>query len=222
MKDHAYLKGKYEGRCFLIGNGHSLSPESLERLTEEYTFATNLIGKMYTKTRWRPSFYACFDVHVWDKHGDLVFPNLENCEYSFVSDVVGRRGNFSEHDTEKVVNVDTIKGAHPDLSNFGPEDKVHMYSTTMYPMFQIAVWMGFNPIYLLANDLYGDGPLHFYDEDIMMAYKPSRLRKIRQNQIIAHGLIALHAEKHNVSVMNATEGGDLEVHERVKLDEVFK
>ena len=36
------LQNKYEGkRCFIIGNGPSLTPEDLDRIKDEYSFASN-------------------------------------------------------------------------------------------------------------------------------------------------------------------------------------
>ena len=55
-------KGKYKGRrCFIIGNGPSLTLEDLETLGSEITFATNRIYHIYEQTAWRPSFYCIQD-----------------------------------------------------------------------------------------------------------------------------------------------------------------
>ena len=52
----AYLKsvkGKYKGqRCFVLGNGPSLSPDDLNMLKDEITFASNRIYKIFDKQVW--------------------------------------------------------------------------------------------------------------------------------------------------------------------------
>ena len=61
------LKDQHRGeRCFVIGNGPSLSPEDLQKLHENgiACFATNRIYKMFDRTDWRPTYYVSEDVNV--------------------------------------------------------------------------------------------------------------------------------------------------------------
>ena len=59
------LKNKYEGmRCFIIGNGPSLTIDDLELLEKEHCFAFNRIYETYDKTKWRPEFYMVLDNDV--------------------------------------------------------------------------------------------------------------------------------------------------------------
>mgnify|MGYP003295767544 CR=1 FL=1 len=56
------LKDKFDGqRCFLIGNGPSLSAEDLEKVRGEYSFSCNKIYKAFDKTNFRPCFYIVDD-----------------------------------------------------------------------------------------------------------------------------------------------------------------
>lgn len=56
------LKDSHKGeRCFLIGNGPSLTGEDLHLLKDEYTFGTNMVYKIFDKTDWRPSFHCVSD-----------------------------------------------------------------------------------------------------------------------------------------------------------------
>ena len=60
---------KYKGihcgeRCFIIGNGPSLSPQDLEMLRDEICFAANRIYDIYAQTTWRPTYYGIQDLFV--------------------------------------------------------------------------------------------------------------------------------------------------------------
>ncbi|HJD45240.1 MAG TPA: hypothetical protein H9909_00215, partial [Candidatus Mediterraneibacter norfolkensis] len=57
-----HLKNKHKGeRCFVIGNGPSLTAEDLELLKGEITFAANRIYMLFDRTDWRPTYYFCAD-----------------------------------------------------------------------------------------------------------------------------------------------------------------
>ena len=69
-EDAQYIRGlrdTHKGeRCFVIGNGPSLTPADLDILAEKmvFCFAVNRIYKMYPKTVWRPSIYMTLDTFV--------------------------------------------------------------------------------------------------------------------------------------------------------------
>lgn len=64
------LKDSHKGeRCFLIGNGPSLTGEDLHLLKDEYTFGTNMVYKIFDKTDWRPSFHCVSDTIYASKLG---------------------------------------------------------------------------------------------------------------------------------------------------------
>lgn len=64
------MKDSHKGeRCFLIGNGPSLTGEDLHLLKDEYTFGTNMVYKIFDKTDWRPSFHCVSDTIYASKLG---------------------------------------------------------------------------------------------------------------------------------------------------------
>ena len=64
-KSLAEFKNKYAGkRCFIIGNGPSLTPSDLDLIKGEYSFAANRIYYIFEKTEWRPTFYCNQDLNV--------------------------------------------------------------------------------------------------------------------------------------------------------------
>ncbi|MBO7254734.1 MAG: hypothetical protein J6V36_05480, partial [Clostridia bacterium] len=61
----AKLKDSHKGeRCFIIGNGPSLSVNDLNKIYEKNipTFSTNRIFKLFEKTDWRPTYYVSEDI----------------------------------------------------------------------------------------------------------------------------------------------------------------
>ena len=56
-------KNKFSGRCFIIGNGPSLTIDDLNTLKahNEICIASNSIYNLYDKTEWRPNIYTVHD-----------------------------------------------------------------------------------------------------------------------------------------------------------------
>ena len=63
--DAAYIRAlensRSGGRCFLVGNGPSITASDLDALAGEETFASNGIFKVFGGTRWRPTYYLSVD-----------------------------------------------------------------------------------------------------------------------------------------------------------------
>jgi hypothetical protein len=55
-------------RCFIIGNGPSLTPEDLAKLKSEISFGSNKIYLAFDQTEWRPSYYVVEDDHMIRQH----------------------------------------------------------------------------------------------------------------------------------------------------------
>lgn len=72
------------GRCFIIGNGPSLTMTDLEQLRDEVTFASNKIYLAFKMTSWRPSYYVLEDNHMIEQHHEEIRHHL-SCP-KFVTD----------------------------------------------------------------------------------------------------------------------------------------
>ena len=78
------LKDKYKGqRCFIIGNGPSLTVSDLESLKDEVTFASNRIFKIFDETDWRPDYYGVFDESVFCSDEIIEKINAFDCKAKF-------------------------------------------------------------------------------------------------------------------------------------------
>ena len=61
------LKDSHKGeKCFVIGNGPSLTAEDLNRLQDSGipTFAMNRVFKFFPQTKWRPTYYISEDILI--------------------------------------------------------------------------------------------------------------------------------------------------------------
>lgn len=176
------LRGKYAGeRLFVLGNGPSLSETPLEKLSNEYTFAVNEIHNIYNNTSWRPSFYLCLspqdEPEAYFRTFDLGIPCfMFESRMEFFENHAGR--NFNQ-----LSNIIALEGVplYNRLDRYEPDfnsiesisevwsvdimDKVYRYNGSMYPVMQIATYMGFDEIYLLGCDLYDDYRPHLIFEE---------------------------------------------------------
>lgn len=142
-------------RCFILGNGPSLTLEDIERLRWEYTFASNKIYLCFSQTSWRPSFYMVEDLLVLKQNVD----RLENltgttCFYPhFFRKTLGESHNriyiraLPAEYTESPLR-------DPDFPRFSNDAVQGLFwgSTVIYSQIQLAVFMGFREIYLLGVD----------------------------------------------------------------------
>lgn len=215
-------------RCFIVGNGPSLTTDDLERLRHEDCFAANHIYKMFDKTEWRPKYYVIQDRYsVLDR-------SLEDiqAEYVFAGAYFLRKSGLIP--TGKVCcfydRRDLGKGR--DYLSFSTDVSkyVSVNYTVTYSMIQIAAYLGYNKIYLLGID-------HRYAVETN-----SKGAVVSRNNVRNHAFDDVNRETvanmegmerayrsarkyaesaDDIEIRNATRGGYLEVFERVDLDDVL-
>ncbi len=213
-------------RAFVIGNGPSLSVTDLSHLTNEITFACNNIHLIYPSTDWRPTHYvraeaaAGMEIKDWfDSMQTQMAGNVEIwCNLWFIK-WMNRQGyetrqtNVIHSCAHHLINFDSEYCPHlwhfPRLCTFGSSVNVAI---------QIAVQLGYSPIYLVGCDLgYRDGRANHFDPTYEHGNEqPARLANL--NTLTAH-IIAKRSSP--VPIYNATIGGQLEVYERVNYEDLF-
>ncbi|APE95334.1 hypothetical protein [Halodesulfurarchaeum formicicum] len=175
------IRNEYSGRIFLIGSGPSLKETPLELLQDEYTFAANSISDIFSETEWRPSFYACVDDGVDTSYCEeaielgipCFFPEKTTRGTALIESVPTKDNtlffeNIDLRDRADLdistfqLNSDSITSYH-DVWSEDITEVVYGYNTVMYQMMQISLYMGFDEIHLVGNDLYDvfDGYLLF-------------------------------------------------------------
>ncbi len=232
------LKGKYTGkRCFIIGNGPSLTTNDLDKLKNEITFGSNRIFTIYGKTEWRPTFYANQDQVVLEKMLDELSDTISQSELGFIS-----AHNYSLC-AEKVKYLDNVlwlakRFCSPKNNKYAFSDDVSKEVieglTITYTCMQIAAYMGFSEIYLLGIDhnypieidddgniIKNDDSVKAYFGDAMVSMSDINLPKVVE-MTRAYISAEKHSRANGYRIYNATRGGKLEVFERVDFDKLFE
>ncbi|MBR0341455.1 MAG: DUF115 domain-containing protein [Oscillospiraceae bacterium] len=224
----AQYKNIYPGkRCFVIGNGPSLTVDDLEKLNDEITFATNGIFHVFEKTLWRPTFYMSMDNSFLDSQ-------IENIK----REVVGRKflnfysEKYGRQESDDIVYF-LIKGPYvADRSKFFQEDVSEDVSKYFAQTFSVtttciefAIYMGIKEIYLLGVDNNFTQAINTNNANIHFYSNEKGLQSIvhyAENQIKSYELYREFGKKHGCQIYNATRGGMLEVFPRINLDTVLE
>ncbi|WP_165443954.1 6-hydroxymethylpterin diphosphokinase MptE-like protein [Lachnoclostridium sp. Marseille-P6806] len=235
----------YEGkRCFIIGNGPSLSAEDLDKLRDEITFGFNKIYLIFPKTEWRPTFYCVQDEQV-----------LCGIEDHMLAEVSGRSqatfvrmqsfGKISGRGirAEKLISVpiwNRISGDGRIRFSKRADRFTYDGSTVSYFALQLAAYMGFREIYLLGVDnnfpyrmkrtgeiVANDTSLkaHFFDGTKDDFARDSLINRSNNYEVVNSAYRSAEAFSRadgNFRIFNATRGGILETFERVDMDEVLR
>lgn len=236
-------------RCFIIGNGPSLKISDLDRLTDEYTFACNSIYALYGSTMWRPKFYCVCDTIFCNKRmsdEEGIRNLLSGCDAGFT--LIFREG-FQFRDSEELRKLYYVRSLgefdkDTGLPLFSSDCSEQVYSsgTVAYMMLQLAVYMGFQEIYLLGIDAsypverHRDGTVEKWEVQAHQDMIQKEDQKFEQEEININGYQGLadidwhmdgyrsarnYADAHGIKIYNATRGGKLEVFERVDFDSLF-
>lgn len=230
-------KNKHKGeRCFLVGNGPSLRMEDLEKISGETSFACNIIYKVYDKVAWRPTYHFMSDVvavHAVMEAGKLS-EVLKRPLFSS-KDVYDRING----DKDNVIYLNRINQKHYKVSDNILGYYVPAQATVMTLMIEMAVYMGFQEIYLVGvdctntfteghfEDSYTDKSVDEYNLEWvrkktnrpnLTLYELGEERRLRS--LDAYRKLKEYAQRKHVKIYNATRGGALEVFERVDLDKL--
>jgi hypothetical protein len=215
-------------RCFIIGNGPSLTAEDLNKLKYEITFAFNRIYYIFDKTEWRPTYYCSEDnktifksmeeinqLTIENKFFPVNFPRDYNIHFKNAKYFIFKFGNRS---TEPKFSEDIVKG-------------IYWGNTVAYTAIQIAVYMGIKEIYLLGVDhnfskMVNDKGEILIDETAK-DYFSEKYNTDKEDLYIPNVEVSTRAfnaakkfaDLHNIKIYNATRGGKLEVFERVDFDQ---
>lgn len=225
------LKDKYKGkRCFILGNGPSLTKEDVNKLKNEITFASNRIYKMFEYTDWRPTFYAMIDEGVGQDEGVI-----ENTSKISATKFFRMEGWYVYHkikgDSCYIHSWYSRKYLDNPNFSFDLTKGAYTIATVTFFIIQIAVWMGFSEIYLLGCDnsyrieRNKDGQI--VTDSTKKSYFGNQERESAKSVgspwecNVAFECAEKFSKTHDFKIYNATRGGMLEVFERKNLDEIL-
>ncbi len=212
-------------RCFIIGNGPSLSPNDLNKLKSEICFGSNRIFEIFDKTDWRPTYYFAQD-NVLLETIKTEISKMIKCDKFIGLNAVSKNPTISGAYYINILPEDS----YPYLPMYSDDISKKCYDgcTITYSCIQMATYMGFTDIILLGVDhSYSkirnpDGTVtkqdvqdHFSEQDIL-----GNIPLLYQSTL-SYEAAKQYADAHGIKIYNATRGGKLEVFERVDFDTLF-
>ncbi|MEE8471427.1 MAG: 6-hydroxymethylpterin diphosphokinase MptE-like protein [Dehalococcoidia bacterium] len=239
------LKDKYRGqRCFIMGNGPSLNQMDLELFRREYVWASNKCYLLFDRISWRPAFYVAVDTRVVP---DIAAP-IDNLVRSLPETMSFFPAKFREQGVLRShPNVYWYRQVPDDETNlpqsmftWDASEGVSAVTTVTIAALQLAVYLGFNPIYLIGCDTsYSSRPntrIEGTNPDELTADRDDDLdhfdaryfgagckfHEPHVERMVFHYEQAKRAcEALSTSVFNATVGGKLDVFPRIDYRELF-
>ncbi|MGN0483213.1 MAG: 6-hydroxymethylpterin diphosphokinase MptE-like protein [Lachnospiraceae bacterium] len=220
-------------RCFIIGNGPSLKAEDLDLLKGEFCFAANRIFKIFGETSWRPDCYLCVDNNVLRDiqkevahlHVPQIFIHMEGKKFG----IQNPYSSITYINNYYPYLVDRYKRTQVKFS----KDVAHHFvagETVVYTAIQLALYMGFDEIYLLGVD-------HCYSKKIdaegrlsvdasvkdYFGNLPSNPYSVQYVETVnaAYRMAKKCCEEEHVVIQNLTRGGCLNIFQRNSLEQVL-
>lgn len=214
-------------RCFIVGSGPSLTKEQLDKIIGEVSFGSNRIYKMFEVSNWRPKYYVIQD--AYDSTPKNIYEKLD-VKNLFVSDYYWRENGMLNKNAicyktrRNLRQKDEIRFSKKIL------DGVYTASTVTYTMIQIAVFLGFEEIYLIgmdhtyANETDDKGKIVVKNNVKSHAFKDENPNEVVANISYmekAYKVAKKFCDDNNIKIYNATIGGKLEIFERVNFWSLF-
>jgi hypothetical protein len=223
------IKNSHLGEnCFLIGNGPSLSSKDLDLISSHniFSIASNNIHKLSESTTWRPNITVIDDFSFL-----LSIRNIKKI-IDFPSDFLFTRIDYSALFNYKKAVFCNFEGGNKLLINpkfsFDLLSNIYSIGTVSYVMIQLAVFMGFNKIYLIGFDhkfqfelnqhnslTINRTPNHFYNDTSKMFVKKFEMD-------IAYEKVKSQMKTSNFNVVNLSRNTNLQIFEKGDFDEVIK
>ena len=235
MKKFTSFKNKYaDRRCFIVANGASLNETPLDLLDEDMSIGMNMISLIFDRVTWRPDFMVVTTTSLGDdRYRDTILAGVKESDFSFVWDAFKLDPEVNK--VRNIVYIPVIHTEHIDhqdaKDDFWPKviaRGISKFGTSTFSALQIAVYMGFNPIYLVGVDLEwktfeGSKDVNHFDPryNAISKTKEQYLESSRANKR-AYEIAKVAADKAGVEIFNATVGGKLEVFPRVEFEGLFK
>ena len=239
------IKNYYRGkRCFIMGNGPSLNQMELDLFRNDFVWASNKCYLLFDRINWKPSFYVAVDKRVvpdisekinkmiLDMHDSLFFFPVH---FRLSGRLLSDSNVYWYREVDSYPYISSQEMFTVDASKW-----VSNVKTVTIAALQLAVYLGFDPIYLIGCDTsysipdsvevesknpnflvssQNDDPNHF---DPNYFGKGSKWHIPHADMMISHYIKAKKiCDNIGVNVYNATVGGKLEVFPRVDYIDLF-
>lgn len=235
------LKDAYVGKkCFVIGNGPSLRAEDLTLLKENNVFclASKGIYNIYGETEWRPDIWATSDVKYTEMVVDDVNKNVNSKKLVCAQTLLQK--NIEINDAIYYPYIQNERT--PRFFNKDIENGVHFYGSITCKLINFAAYMGFTEIYLLGCDnstpiVKGKNGENLVDFSKKTHFSEFYCGDKEQDEKLFATIndiveswkyieksfvdIKYFCDEMGIKIFNATRGGELEVFERISVEDIF-
>ena len=200
-------------RCFIIGTGPSLKQTNLSLIKDEILFGVNNLFMGFHDFDIKPQYWCVADAKIFDKYsynllyldttlfltdgaGQLFLHNMKKYPKNSNAPFVLRP--LSDMKTTKEFSTDIIKGVNGGMVTLS--------------CLQIAYYLGFKEVYLLGCDCSSKGK--HYDNKADVKSKDDYWEHFFKLYDVCKKVYEADGRK----IYNATVGGNLEVFERIRLE----
>lgn len=236
----SYRNKHKDQRAFILGNGPSVRLEDLELMKGDgdVVFVANRFHLAYDKLKMRPDYTMCIDLLVLKDHGVEIGAK---CGTPFF---VAKR--VKELESIRTDNMIAMREELTGLKKFSENPDDYYFSPNpikvigfgfgvIFPMLQLAVWMGIRQLYLYGIDHTFKLPKDYVKPGVHVTHQgednhfipnyrnpgekwaPPNPKKTEAAFQCARN----YCESQGIEIYNCTRGGRLEVFERKSIDEVL-
>ena len=221
------LRNAHSGyRCFVVANGPSLKHVDFSKLKNEYTIGMNRIYLMDDMNGFVPNYLVCIDkkcqlLQFTKEYDQTQMPSFYNWDM---------RGLFSKSDNQIFIKIKYS----PKFSKDVVKERMGNGKSVTYACIQLAFYLGFEEVYLIGKD-------HSYNTDekvgvgvestgeegnhFIKGYYKKGMRWDAPDYLseeYAYKLAREAFEQEGRMIMDATQGGKLDVFEKVDFESLFK
>jgi hypothetical protein len=227
-----------------MGNGPSLNQMDLDLFENEFVWASNKCYLLFNRVSWKPSFYVAVDKRVVpdikEKINEMVL-DLPETIFFFPVQFRIKCNLLSGSNVYWYREIDYQKSPeYQDMFTVDASKWISNVKTVTIAALQLAVYLGFNPIYLIGCDTsysipqsvqlenndpnlfvstHNDDPNHF---DPSYFGKKNKWHAPHPELMIFHYKQAKKVcDKLRIEVFNASIGGKLEVFPRINYKDLF-
>lgn len=226
------IKNKYAGeRCFIVGNGPSLTIDDLEKIQNEHCFGFNRIYELFDRTTWRPEFYMVLDNDVMK----TVAKNIQLVDAKVkLLNIMGKTiGLQSDNNTiffcsYGLYRVKEFRFKKKNISKDASRYVSLNYSVTAAAI-EIAIFLGFKEIYILGVDnnfsrwIDENGKIHFKNIDDYKLISAHDFNYFCYQDAVnsCFECYRKYADENDIKIYNATRESNLKAYERVVLEDIL-
>lgn len=229
------LKDRYHGRrVFIIGNGPSLKKTNVRLLKDELTIGCNGLFLMFDDMGFLPTFYTVEDTLVAEDRADII-NSIQGTTKVFPFDL-----KYCLKPDEDTIYINFVRPGYRGFPQFSGNFTSHVFwgGTVTFLNLQLAWYIGAKEVYLIGvdhsyrphtkNDKKEGFTITSHSEDINhfhpdyfgpgFRYHDPKVDRME----LAYRETKIFFENNGGIIYNATNGGRLEVFQRVSFNSLFE